>query len=123
MLDRRTAQLLMELNKICSDETYKVIEKEELCKTMPKKYKLTNEVLEQIIDHLVERKYVSLKYADENEVCVSVLPKGKLFKERNDELSMEKNKRFEIAWVAMICGAVGAFFGSALATIILLLIK
>lgn len=122
MLDRRTAKILEELNNICADGSYKVVEIKDICDAMPKKMSLDSESLEQSINHLVERNYVSLKYFDDEVFCISVLPKGRLFKEKNDELKIAKDKKFEIAWVSMICGAVGAFIGSAISTILVLLI-
>ena len=122
MLDKKTAKLLDELNAICFDNSYKVIEIRELCEKMPKNLKVDHEILSECIRHLVERNYISLKYFDDEVYCLSMLPKGRLFKEKNDELSLAKDKKFELAWVAMLCGAVGAFIGSALSTILILLI-
>lgn len=122
MLDRVTARVLEELNGICLDASYKVIGIKDLCQKFPKKLKIDEELLLQSINHLVERNYISLKYYDEEVICLSVLPKGRLFKEKSDELKVSKDKKFEIAWVALICGAIGAFIGSALSTILVLLI-
>ena len=122
MLDKRTALLLGQLNTICLDETYKVIEIKELCSKMPSKLKVNSQSLLESIKHLVERNYISLKYFDEDVFCLSILPKGRLFKEKSEELALVRSKKFELAWIAMLCGAVGAFLGSAFATILILLI-
>jgi len=122
MLDKKTAKLLDELNGVCVDNSYKVIEIRDLCERMPQKLKIDNEVLLESIKHLVERNYISLKYFDEEVLCLCMLPKGRLFKEKSDEISLAKSKKFELAWVAMLCGAVGAFLGSAISTILILLI-
>lgn len=122
MLDRATAKVLDELNSICVDASYKVIEINDLCQKFPKKFKIDDKALLQSIEHLVERNYISLKYHDDEVICLSVLPKGRLFKEKNEELKFTKDKKFEIAWLSLICGAMGAFIGSALSTILILLI-
>ena len=81
MLDKKTAVVLAYLNGECNGGAYKVIEKEDILSSLPKKYAFDKEMLVETLDYLCERSYISIKHKDENMICVGVLPKGRLFAE------------------------------------------
>lgn len=117
MLDKQTTHLLQNLNKTCNDGNYKVFEKNELLSFMTK-FNTDEESLEQMLEHLKERNYLNIKYADESVYCLAVLPKGRLFEEKSKELKMQKRKDSKLIATTMALSSVASFIGAFLAMII-----
>lgn len=118
MLDKQTTSLLQNLNKICGDGSYKVLDKVDLLSKMPKKYKTDNDGLNSMISHLQERNYLSVKYTDDQVYCLAVLPKGRLYEEKNEELINEKKKYNKLIITTMTLSCVASFIGAFLAVIV-----
>ncbi len=115
MLDKQTSELLKVLNSFCKDGAYKVLEKDKIIDKMATKFKPDKDSLSQMLAHLSERNYLSVKYADGAVYCLAVLPKGRLFDEKIREISAErrkynKNLAITIA-VSSVCGFLGAMLG------------
>jgi len=117
MLDKQTTHLLQNLNTTCNDGNYKVLEKAELLNLMSK-YGIDEESLESMLQHLKERSYLNIKYADENVYCLAVLPKGRLFDEKSKELKMQKKKDNKLIVTTMTLSCVASFVGAFVAMII-----
>ena len=77
MLDKRTALVLMSINKMCSNGSFQVIEVEDLIASMPKKYMADINLITQSINALERNGYIEVKYHDKNVFCLCPLPKGR----------------------------------------------
>ena len=118
MLDKQTSILLANLNSICQDGSYKVIEKKDLINLNSKKNKLDEDSLKAMIDHLKERDYLSIKYSDDKVYCLSVLPKGRLFDEKSKELAKEKRKYNKLIIVTLSLSSIASFIGAFCAMLV-----
>ncbi|MBQ0099476.1 MAG: hypothetical protein KBS91_02885 [Firmicutes bacterium] len=115
MLDKRSFALLDVINNICLNSGYKVIEFKTLVDKMPKGFGSEEDGVKESIVALSEREYISVKYEDEKEICLSPLPKGRLVFEAKteEELQTKKNKR------KYFCSAFfGAVFGGGFITLV-----
>lgn len=120
MLDKRSFALLDVINNVCLNSGYKVIEFNTLLEHMPKCFGIDKEGIKECIVALSEREYISVKYEDDNEVCLSPLPKGRLVFESKteEELAEKKNKR------KYFCSSLfGALFGGGVITLIFYIIS
>ena len=90
MLDQRTSELLNIINGECQGTGYKILSLSELSLSMPKKYCMDQDGIRQSLKVLYEKEYLSVKYEDQNEVCLAVLPKGRLVFENGIEKEMER---------------------------------
>ena len=118
MLDKQTSILLANLNSICQDGSYKVIDKKDLINLNSKKNKLNEDSLKAMIEHLQERNYLSIKYSDDNVYCLSVLPKGRLFDEKSKELAKEKRKYNKLIIVTLSLSSIASFIGAFCAMLV-----
>jgi len=115
MLDSRSLILLNAINTKCEGSGYKVLRIEDLASEMPKKYAYGVDEIRRAISELSAREYVSVKYEDENEVCLTPLSKGRFLfenvKERKSEQTRNNRKHFLYSFL-------GGFAGCAIATVI-----
>ena len=118
MLDKQTSILLANLNSICQDGSYKVIEKKDLINLNYKKNKPDEDSLKAMIDHLKERDYLSIKYSDDKVYCLSVLPKGRLFDEKSKELAKEKRKYNKLIIITLSLSSIASFVGAFCAMLV-----
>ena len=118
MLDKQTSILLANLNSICQDGSYKVIDKKDLINLNSKKNKLNEDSLKAMIEHLQERNYLSIKYSDDKVYCLSVLPKGRLFDEKSKELAKEKRKYNKLIIVTLSLSSIASFVGAFCAMLV-----
>ena len=84
-----------------------------------KKLKLEEEGLKKNLEFLQERNFVDLKYFDENEICLSILPKGRVHNEEVEEEKKEKIDYYKLAIISSLGSAIFAFLGGFLAFILL----
>ncbi|MFW6029154.1 MAG: hypothetical protein ACOCRO_02750 [Halanaerobiales bacterium] len=119
MLDKTTSKVLNILNKHCKDNTYIVLDKEDIQTEFKKKKRPDEETLNEIIKYLDERGYIKLKHANNGKYCFTTLPKGKLYtenkKEQKERLKKENKRQLmfllKITVVTSISSFLGAFFG------------
>lgn len=118
MLDKRSKALLRFINEECKEGTYKVIEVDDILRCMPKKFKMDQDGIAQIMNYLSNLDYISVKYKDGVVYCVSPLPRGrKVFEIEEDEKRTNKLKKIKCFFlVSFIC--LAAFGGMLLASYI-----
>ena len=115
MLDKRSEALLRIINEECKEGSYKVLEVDDLIRSMPRKYKIDSEGIAQLMGYLSSGEYISVKYGDEEVFCVSPLPRGRrIFEVEEDERKFRKHIKFKY-FLFFIVGAAIAF-GITLAT-------
>lgn len=114
VLDKVTRRILKTIESKCESDNYNVLEKNEIIADLPKN--TAPEVLDKYIDYLSSHKYIDIKYNDDNEICLLLLPKTRL---EDEEIALKKNNNkkvlrlaFLISMVAAISGFFGAFLGS-----------
>ena len=127
MLDSKSKTLLFAINGLCGDG-YKVLTFEEVLSALPPEIVFTKILLTQILCELDLKGYISIKYQDDNEVCVATLPKTRLFFEQCETELTDKttNKRltFKFSFLGALCGSlIGAIITTLCLTIIYLNVK
>ena len=90
MLDIKSKEILYFLESVCKNG-YKVIEIKDI---LGKVKNIDKEYLKQVLNHLDNVGYISIKYKDKNVYCVSVLPFGRQFIEQ-ESLNNEKNQKIK----------------------------
>lgn len=92
MLDKRTLSLL----KIIDSETvsggYKVFSFSDLVSAMPSYFDVDESGIRDLLKDLYDKEYLSVKYEDDKEVCLSPLPKGRLVFENIIDEEIEKSR-------------------------------
>ncbi len=121
MLDKRTKFLLNVINKECVNSGYKVLGINDLILSMPLEFGADKETVIECINTLSEKEYVSVKYLDELEVCLTPLSKGRLVFENRIDQEIEKRtfqKKYFI--FAFLGSLLGGFIAGIFAVIIML---
>lgn len=119
MLDKRTAKFLAIVNKICSDGSYKIIEKTELSKEMHDRA-ADFVALGHMIQYLQDNEMIDVKYTDETVYCMTVLPKGRATFENTlnsdrDSIKISKKTIFLLMGICFGAAFVGSLLGALLA--------
>lgn len=116
-MEKRKLLLLKYLLNNCSDG-YKILDTQKIM-TKIKKYKNNYELFESDVYFLKQRKYIDLKYVDENNVCLAIMDNSHILQENlKMENGTKKEMRFMLILSMLLCGVM-AFVGSFLATLLL----
>lgn len=108
-----------QLEKLCGDGKYKIIDEHDLTSSFPSDYNVTRESLKEMLSYLYEHDYINIKYSDGGMYCICPLPAGRIFLEKKKEVSNEYKTRYLLpASFAFF----GSFTGAFIATLILILI-
>lgn len=122
MLDKRCLALLDVLNTECASSGYKVVNMEELIFSMPASFGIDKEGVTECLSVLTEKEYISVKYQDENEVCLCPLTKGRLVFENRIEEEIDRQKTGKRYFFASLSGAfIGGVFSAVVTAVILIL--
>lgn len=114
MLDKTNVKHLSKLNKLC-DGTYKVFEKPELAGELG----LKHDMIDNTLKFFQERQYIDIKYADENVVCLTVLPKAYSEIENKEGGDFTQRKLVKFMLFNCLFSAVSAFIGAFVAMFII----
>ena len=101
----------------CGEGSYKIIDTSELLECLPAKVKATPQSVNDTIKHLENSGYISVKYSDSDQFCLSPRPFGRQVIE-NETSAKTKNKTYLFAIVCFLCAFFGAFLGTLLSSII-----
>ena len=116
MLDVRSKSVLNFLVKECSEGSYKIIEASDILSALPKNFNADKEIISQIIKHLENGEYVSVKYSDDDQFCLCPLPFGRQFIESDDiqltNTKSIKNIGAKIYIYAFLSALIGSFLGT-----------
>lgn len=116
-MDKRKLLLLKYLLENCIDG-YKVLSTTQVLKCL-KKYKNDFVVFEKDVEFLAQRKYIDLKYIDEDNLCVAIMDNSRILQENiKIERGNKKEMRTFLLFTSILSGIM-AFIGSFLAIIIL----
>ena len=120
MLDYRTLSLLDNINSNCQSGGYKVFLIKDLVNGMPSAFNVDEQDVLDCLETLKNHQYVSIKYQDDDEVCLLPLTKGKLESENRIDQEIEKTKCLKQYFWA---GFLGASAGGAIIAVIVALIS
>jgi DNA integrity scanning protein DisA with diadenylate cyclase activity len=116
MLDKLGKKIIKALKAMCNIDSYSILEINEILTELSQKIDV--EVFTKYIEYLVENGYIDVKYIDQKQICLALLPKAKNIDEENKvtKSMIKRNAGFVtiVAIVSAICGFVGAFLGSML---------
>ena len=114
MLDKLCKKILKLLIELCSDSSYSIIEITEILVGLGGKVDV--ELLMKYITHMSNNQYIDVKYIDDKQVCLAIMPKAKGLDEENKNKKKATNKYLRMAIImaiiSAISGFVGAFLGS-----------
>ena len=103
MLDKRSEALLRIINKECIEGSYKVIEVDDLVRSMPAKFRIDLDAINHLMGFLRNGEYISIKYSDKEVFCVSPLPRGRrVFEVEQEERRISKKKVFKFFLISML---------------------
>lgn len=89
MLDIKSKLVLKILLKECPNGSYSIVEAKDIISSLPNRYKVDSDGLENILIYLERQEYISIKYDDDGVYCLCVLPFG------NEVLEDEHYKKRE----------------------------
>ena len=118
MLDRRTGRLLQKLNTLCEGAAFCIVNEEELLFEGE-----DSESVKGMLGFLEDRGYLQLRYAQEGEYCVRMLPDGRLYFERAASQKREEARRSRNEALCAFFGALGgALLGGGIVALLVALI-
>ena len=118
MLDSKTKTLLSTINRL-SNDGYTVLSFEEILTSLPIDMAFSQSELYQTLSELNVNEYLSIKYQDDSEVCLCVLPKCRLLFEQceKDDFVKYAQKRTNLKYCFL-----GAFSGGVIGGVISVLL-
>ncbi len=119
MLDKRTLKLLDIINNECVGGGYKVFDLNDLVLSMPEHFSIDCDGVRECLSALREREYISVKYQDEREICLSPLSKGRFVFENRLDDEIEKQTA---AKKYFLYSALGACVGGGTITLIAIIL-
>lgn len=118
MLDVRSRDVLGCIVRTCSSGSYQVVEINDILAGVSAKYRLDGESVSQIVKHLSDVGYISVKYQDDRVFCLCPLPAGRQIVEAEEEQKKNKKKFKSMAKGAYIAVVLSALIGAFLGTLI-----
>jgi len=115
-MDKRKLLLLKYLLNHC-DEGYKVLDTQKVIQAI-KKYKGNYQNFEEDIEFLKSRKYIDLKYIDENNLCLAVMDNSRILQENIKMESSSKKIYLRLSLITMLISGISAFCGAFLAILL-----
>jgi hypothetical protein len=122
MLDERSLAMLKVINGECVGTAYKIFSLEDLVLSMPHSYFVDKDGVVKLIQNLCERECVSVKYQDENEVCLCATPKGRTVFENAVNLEIQTRRTEKKYFLyAFLGGCLGSIICAIVCATLLLL--
>lgn len=116
-MDKKKISLLKYLTKNCTD-SYKVLDTKKVLSSM-RKYKGDYNALKSDIEYFAKRRYIDLKYLDEENMCLTIQDNLHILEE-NLKVEETLRKKFITMLVVFSCfSCIMAFVGAFLALLII----
>lgn len=115
MLDERSEALLSAVNGLCPDGGFKIVEEQELARSVP----MEAGDVGRLLSYLAEKDFIEIRYAEAGTYCVRTMPAGRSYAERS---AYEKAERARGRRDTLLYSAFGAFIGGVLVSLLALLI-
>lgn len=116
MLDIKSKLVLKILVKECPNGSYKIVESKDIISSLPSRYKVDNDGLENILIYLERQEYISIKYDDDGVYCLCILPFGNevLEEEHNKKRESKKPSRYWFIFLLALTTFLSSFLGCLL---------
>lgn len=121
MLDKKSRLLLEYINKECGEGAYKIFEFSDIKRDL-RNARFDAEGIAETINYLAEYDYIKLKYIDDENLCVTNTPRGRVYHEETRSLSLEVNYRKRTVITVLLFSFLGAVVGSFIGVIVATLI-
>ena len=112
MLDERSAAVLAAINGACTGGGFKIMEEEELARSLPE----GGEDVEKTLSYLAENRFIELEYAEAGTYCVRPMPAGRAFAAQS---AFEQREREKSRLEVLKFSALGAFLGGFAAMLLM----
>ena len=117
MLDKKSTAVL-QLLRDKTENSYKVLDKSQIVAELPAKLKIDLQSLLNIVAFLTENEYVSVKYQDKDEICISTTVKADSYLDGEKDMQ-QKAKLTNTQAALLFIGVFLASFLGALGAILL----
>ena len=118
MLEKLTHLLLKEISEICGDGGYKIVETEELLACF-KDEPVPRKALDGMLTYLRENGYIDVRYAEGDLYCLTLLPLGRVYAERERAVRTENKRKYFCVFLMTALGALlGGFLGALFASFV-----
>ncbi len=116
MLDIKSKLVLKILIKECNNGTYKIVEASDIISSLPARYRVDSDGLENILNYLERQDCISIKYDDDGVYCLCVLPSG--YEIVESETKKEKQKKRPSYLLIFVFSFIFAFLGGLIGAIV-----
>ncbi len=114
MLDIKSRLVLKILVKECPNGAYNIVEAKDIISSLPNRYKVDSDGLENILIYLERQEYISIKYDDEGLYCLCVLPFGnEILEDEHYNKKAEGSKPLRL-WILIVVVFFASFIGGFL---------
>ena len=104
MLDKLCKKFLRTLINYCGDNGYSIIEIAELVSVVSNK--LDQELLKKYINYLTDNEYIDVKYFDDKQICLAILPKARVQEEEAKEVRKLNHKYLRLSVLMAVASLV-----------------
>ena len=111
MLDKLTKTVLKKIGEIVKGDEYIIIKVSELQSSLP--FSSDNEGLSSSIKFLQKQELIAVKYSDAENICLTVLPSGRLYLEEQETVIKKKIQKVRKG----LLSGLGVFLAAMLGTI------
>lgn len=118
MLEKKSRRLLEYINNECGEGAYKIFEFADIKKDLHSS-RYDADSIAEIVKYLAEHDYIKLKYIDEENMCVTNTPRGRVFHEESRSLRYEESYRKRTVALVFLSSFLGAFLGAIAAIIVM----
>lgn len=117
MLDRKmTAVLDMLAEQV--GYNYKVVKKQQLLDSLPKKHQMDLDTLVSILTFLKQEDYIVVKYQDKDDICLTLTVKAETLLAGEKEVAVKSKITNGQVWLLFTGVFLAAFIGAFLASLI-----
>lgn len=111
-MDKQIIKLINKLLKLCDNDSYKVLEYNQLSDAKV-------EILQKDLEYLKEHEYIDVKYSDESVICLSVLNKARQINEQTDMKRYSISQVTKMLFLSGLFSGIMAFIGAFVAMLII----
>ncbi|MCQ2399294.1 MAG: hypothetical protein MJ072_02175 [Clostridia bacterium] len=120
MLNKSSAVVLNTLRSLLSGSAYEVFKVAEIFSALPVTAELSEEELKNEIAFLNDGEYISVKYQDDDEICLAVMPKGRQRFDGEEQENAKTDRRHDLFVYSFFGGFFGGLIAVTVAVVLLL---
>ena len=115
MLDKENFKIIKKLEKVCNNGAYKVFDFSELCKM----FNVNLDSLNNNLKYLKTNEFIDIKYSDDNEICLCLLPKSRQLEEQQEQKTYSHLNVMKVMLYSGLLSGILAFLGAFVAVLII----